>query len=48
MKKNKYFELLVDSGTIYSVILKEELKKLIIKLTSFKEFVLANGETIEN
>ncbi|MGC8976239.1 MAG: aspartyl protease [Candidatus Ratteibacteria bacterium] len=47
MKKNKYFELLVDSGAIYSIIPEEELKKLGIKPTSFEEFVLANGETIK-
>lgn len=47
MKKNKEFELLVDSGAIYSVIPEDELKKLGIKPVSAEEFILANGETIK-
>lgn len=47
-KKSKEFEFLVDSGAIYSVMPKEELKSLGIKPTSQEEFILANGETIKN
>jgi predicted aspartyl protease len=46
--KRKEFEFLVDSGAIYSVLPKEELKKLGIKPTSHEEFILANGEVIRS
>jgi predicted aspartyl protease len=47
-KKSKEYEFLVDSGAVYSVIPREELKSLGIKPTSYEEFILANGETIKS
>jgi len=47
-KKSKEYEFLVDSGKIYSVLPKEELKRLGIKATSQEEFTLANGEIIRS
>ena len=38
---------LVDSGAVYTVMPKSELKKLGIKPTSTREFILANGEVME-
>ena len=46
--KSKEYEFLVDSGAVYSVLPKEELKRLGIKPTSYEEFILANGETIRS
>ena len=46
--KWKAFEFLVDSGAVYSVLPKAELKKLGIKPTSHEEFILANGETVRS
>lgn len=40
-------EFLVDSGAVYSVMPKDELKKLGIKPHSKREFILANGEEIK-
>ena len=45
-KKSKTYQFLVDSGAVYSVIPENELKKLGIRPTSSKEFILANGEVI--
>ena len=45
--KSNELEFLVDSGTIYTVVPEEELKRLKIKPTSFEEFILANGEIIK-
>ncbi len=47
-QKSKEYEFLVDSGVIYSVIPREELKRLGIKPTSHEEFTLANGEIIRS
>jgi len=47
-RKTKEYEFLVDSGAVYSVIPKEELKRLGIKPTSYEEFTLANGEIIRS
>jgi predicted aspartyl protease len=47
-RKSKAYEFLVDSGAVYSVLPKEELKRLGIKPTSYEEFTLANGETIRS
>jgi predicted aspartyl protease len=41
-------EFLVDSGAIYSVLPARDLKALGIKPESTEEFILANGETIQN
>jgi predicted aspartyl protease len=46
--KSKEYEFLVDSGAVYSVLPKEELKRLGIKPTSYEEFTLANGEVIKS
>ena len=46
-KKAQMCEFLVDSGTVYSVVPQSILKKLGIKPTSFREFILANGEIIQ-
>ncbi len=39
--------VLVDSGSVYSVIPEEDLQKLIIKPEGTQKFILANGEEIE-
>ena len=46
--KSMEHKFLVDSGAVYSVMPKKELKALGIKPTSSEEFILANGETIKN
>ena len=46
-KKPVECEFLVDSGTGYSVIPADMLKRLGIKATSHEEFMLANGETFK-
>ena len=46
-KKSRECEFLVDSGAVYSVVPQSILKKLGIKPTSFREFILANGEIIK-
>src|SRR5436190_12120810 len=46
-KKKGSFDLLVDSGALYSVVPAGELKKLGIKPVRTEEFILANGETIK-
>jgi len=43
-KKTKECEFLVDSGAVYSVVPQNILKKLGIRPTSSREFILANGE----
>jgi clan AA aspartic protease len=45
-KQAAIFELLVDSGAIYSVLPAKELKKLGIKAVREKEFILADGKTV--
>ncbi len=47
LKKSKELNFLVDSGAIYSVVDSRVLKKLDIKPSFFKEFMLANGEIIK-
>ena len=44
---SRRYEFLVDSGAIYTVIPKSELKKLGVKPTSKEEFILANGESFK-
>jgi clan AA aspartic protease len=46
-KKSLKKRLLVDSGAVYSVLPKEELKKLGIKPDSRQKFILANNKEIE-
>lgn len=46
-KKSQTCEFLADSGAVYSVVLQSILKKLGITPTSFREFILANGEVIK-
>jgi|SRR5581483_8144824 len=46
-KKAAVYEMLVDSGAIYSVLPAGELKKLGIKPVRRKQFRLANGEVVE-
>ncbi|MGA2317269.1 MAG: aspartyl protease family protein [Thermodesulfobacteriota bacterium] len=46
-KRMKECEFLVDSGAVYSVVLKSILKNLGIQPTSSEEFILANGEIIK-
>ncbi len=46
-KKNKVCKFLVDSGSVYSVVPKEELIHLGIKSTFIQEFILANGEVMK-
>ena len=46
-RKSRECEFLVDSGAVYSVVPQSILKKLGIKPTSFREFILANGEIIK-
>ena len=46
-KKSQECEFLVDSGTVYSVVPQNILKKLGIKPTSLQEFILANGEVLK-
>jgi len=46
-KKSFSRKFLVDSGAVYSVVDKAVLKKLGIKPTMTREFILANGQTIE-
>ena len=46
-KKSQECEFLIDSGTVYSVVPQNILKKLSIKPTSFQEFILANGEVLK-
>jgi clan AA aspartic protease len=46
-RKSQECEFLVDSGAVYSVVPQSILKKLGIKPTSFREFILANGEVIK-
>jgi hypothetical protein len=38
----------VNSGAVYSVLPREELKHLGIKPTSYEEFTLANGDVIRS
>jgi predicted aspartyl protease len=45
-KKTAIYELLVDSGAIYSVVPARDLKKLGIKAVREEEFILANGEAV--
>jgi clan AA aspartic protease len=46
-KKSQTCEFLVDSGAVYSVVPEGILKKLGIKPTSSREFILANGEVVK-
>ncbi|MBN1360659.1 MAG: hypothetical protein JW993_08710 [Sedimentisphaerales bacterium] len=46
-RKSRGCEFLVDSGAVCSVVPASILKKLGIKSTSFREFILANGEVIK-
>lgn len=46
-RKVKSVEMLVDSGAVYSVLPADELKSLGIAPTSSREFILANGETVQ-
>jgi clan AA aspartic protease len=46
-KKAVAYELLVDSGAIYSLLPARDLKKLGIKPVREEEFTLANGETVK-
>jgi predicted aspartyl protease len=46
-KRSRECEFLVDSGVVYSVVPQSILKKLGIKPTSFREFILANGEVVK-
>jgi predicted aspartyl protease len=46
-QKTRECEFLVDSGIVYSVVPESVLKKLGIKPTSFREFILANGEIVK-
>jgi clan AA aspartic protease len=45
-KKAAVFDVLVDSGAIYSVLPEKVLKKLGIKPVREKEFLLANGDVV--
>jgi clan AA aspartic protease len=46
-KKGAEFELLVDSGALYSVLPSPELKKLGIKAVREEEFMLADGKSVK-
>ncbi len=46
-KKAKECEFLIDSGALYSVLPREELKGLGIKPTFYEESILANGEAVK-
>ena len=45
-RKAAEFELLVDSGAVYSVLPADDLKKLGIKPSREERFTLANGESV--
>lgn len=46
-KSGKIWRFLVDSGALYSVIPRKNLKKLGIKPTFKQKFTLANGEEVK-